>query len=91
MSKIHIAIVAPSLGILGGEAVQADRLLTAWRNDSDIDAWLVPINPAPGGCLRRLTQIKYVRAIVSELIYLPMLARELLRADVAHVFSRSYK
>jgi glycosyltransferase involved in cell wall biosynthesis len=90
MSKLRIAIVAPSLGILGGEAVQADRLLRAWQDDSDIDACLVPINPAPGGSLGRLRQIKYVRAFVSELIYLPLLARQLLRADVVHVFSRSY-
>src|SRR5258705_97574 len=36
-------MVAPSLRILGGQAVQADRLLRAWQNDPDVDAWLVPV------------------------------------------------
>ena len=40
MPKLRVAFVAPSLGILGGQAVQADRLLQAWRNDADVEAWL---------------------------------------------------
>ena len=46
-SRLNIAIVAPSMGILGGQAVQASRLLRAWRDDPDVHAWLVPINPDP--------------------------------------------
>ena len=45
--RIKVAFVAPSLRILGGQAVQADRLLSAWRGDPDVDAWLVPVNPLP--------------------------------------------
>src|SRR6185436_8619472 len=47
MRKLRVAIVAPSLRILGGQAVQAQRLLDAWSNDPEVDAWLVPVNPAP--------------------------------------------
>src|SRR3954463_14942439 len=90
MRKLKVAIVAPSLRILGGQAVQADRLLTAWRSDPDVDAWLVPVNPIPAGPLRFATRIKYVRTLVTELIYFPLLIRELSRADVVHVFSASY-
>ena len=46
-SRLNIAIVAPSIGILGGQAVQAARLLRSWEDDPDVRAWLVPINPAP--------------------------------------------
>ena len=56
---LRIAIVAPSLGILGGQAVQADRLVHAWRNDPDVDARLVPINPIPRGALRHGLKVKY--------------------------------
>ena len=42
LDRIRVAFVAPSLRILGGQAVQADRLLTAWKDDPDVDAWLVP-------------------------------------------------
>ena len=90
MNKLRVAIVAPSLDILGGEAVQADRLLRAWRGDPDIDARLVPINPSAGRLLGRLGKARYVRTLVAELAYLPLLASALARADVVHVFSRAY-
>jgi len=90
MSKLRVAIVAPSLDILGGEAVQADRLLRAWRGDPEFDARLVPINPTAGRLLGRLGHVRYVRALASELAYLPLLVRELSHADVVHVFSRAY-
>ena len=44
---LRIAIVAASLRILGGQAVQAQRLLDGWQGDPEVDAWLVPINPVP--------------------------------------------
>jgi L-malate glycosyltransferase len=88
--RIKVAFVAPSLRILGGQAVQADRLLAAWTNDPDVDAWLVPVNPLPPRALRFAHEIKYLRTVVNELVYLPLLARELARADVVHVFSASY-
>jgi len=87
---MRVAFVAPSLGILGGQAVQADRLLRAWQNDPDVDAWLVPVNPVPPGPLKPLVNIKYARTVVTELTYIPLLVRELARADVVHVFSASY-
>jgi glycosyltransferase involved in cell wall biosynthesis len=87
---LKVAIVAPSMGILGGQAVQADRLVRAWAGDPDVEAWLVPINPLPPGPLRLAVDIKYVRTAVTQLTYLPLLLRELRRADVVHVFSASY-
>jgi glycosyltransferase involved in cell wall biosynthesis len=78
------------MGILGGQAVQAERLLRAWRGDPDVEAWLVPINPVPPGILRRAVDIKYLRTIATQLCYWPLLVRELRRADVVHVFSASY-
>jgi glycosyltransferase involved in cell wall biosynthesis len=88
--KLRIAIVAPSLRILGGQAVQADLLLRSWRQDPEIEAWLVPVNPTPPWPFRILTSIKYVRTLVTELCYLPLLVRNVAKADVVHVFSASY-
>ena len=88
--RIRVAFVAPSLRILGGQAVQADRLIAAWRDDPEVDAWLVPVNPDPPLLLSPAHRLKYVRTVANELTYLPLLARELGRADVAHVFSASY-
>jgi glycosyltransferase involved in cell wall biosynthesis len=89
-TRMNVAIVAPSMRILGGQAVQAERLVRAWEGDADVNAWLVPINPLPPGVLRHAVNVKYVRTAATELTYLPLLARELARADVVHVFSASY-
>jgi glycosyltransferase involved in cell wall biosynthesis len=87
---LRVAIVAASLRILGGQAVQAQRLVEGWNNDPAVLAWLVPINPLPSPWLSRLLSIKYVRTVVTQLLYWPLLVRELRRADVVHVFSASY-
>jgi L-malate glycosyltransferase len=89
-SRLKVAIVAPTMGILGGQAVQADRLIKAWQGDPEIEPWLVPINPEPPRILRRAARIKYVRTVLTQLTYWPLLLRELRHADVVHVFSASY-
>jgi len=78
------------MNILGGQAVQASRLLRAWRDDPDVHAWLVPIDPLPPRPFTGLRKIKYVRTLVTQLCYWPRLLRELRHADVVHVFSASY-
>src|SRR5688572_13902693 len=84
---IRVAIVAPSQRILGGQSVQAQRLLDGWRNDPEVEAWLVPINPEPPHPLRLLLEKKYVRTVLTQMWYWPLLVRELRHADVVHVFS----
>jgi glycosyltransferase involved in cell wall biosynthesis len=86
---LRVAIVAPSTRILGGQAVQAQRLLDGWRNDPDVTAWLVPINPERPQ-LRPLLARKYVRTVVTQALYWPLLLRALRDADVVHIFSASY-
>ena len=87
---LKVAIVAPSLDILGGQSVQADRLLKAWAGDADVRAWLVPVNPKPPRGLGFSRNVKYLRTCVTEAVYGPQLLRELRYADVVHVFSASY-
>lgn len=69
--------------------MQAQRLLAGWRDDPEIEARLVPINPAPPAGLACAARLKYVRTAVTQLCYWPLLLRELRRADVVHVFSAS--
>jgi glycosyltransferase involved in cell wall biosynthesis len=90
MSRLNVAIVAPSLRILGGQAVQADRLLRSWKGDHEVNAWLTPVNPLPPPLLRWTVRVKYLRTIVTECTYGPLLLNELARADLVHVFSASY-
>lgn len=90
MTRLNIAIVAPSMEILGGQAVQAARLLRSWRDDPEVHAWLVPINPLPPTPFRWMVNVKYLRTVATQLTYWPSLVRELRKADVVHVFSASY-
>jgi glycosyltransferase involved in cell wall biosynthesis len=90
MHKLKVAFVAPSLEILGGQAVQADRLLHEWKGDAEVEAWLVPVNPRFPRFLRWARSVKYLRTVINELIYIPSLIGQLRRADLVHVFSASY-
>lgn len=88
--RLRVAVVAPSLGILGGQAVQARRLLDSWAGDAEVEAWLVPINPVPPAPFNRLLRIPYLRTLITQLLYWPLLVRELRRADIVHAFSAAY-
>ncbi|RPI48517.1 MAG: glycosyltransferase, partial [Acidobacteria bacterium] len=88
--RLNVAIVAPTLSMLGGQSVQAGQLLAGWNRDPDVHAWLVPINPEPAGSIGPLARVKYARTLVTQAAYWPLLWRELRRADVVHVFSASY-
>ena len=76
--------------ILGGQAVQAERLLRGWADDPEIRAWLVPTNPVPPRLLQRAAAVKYARTVVTQLTFWPLLVREIARADIVHSFSASY-
>src|SRR6266850_844355 len=87
---LRVALVVASLRILGGQSVQAQRLLEGWEGDPAVDAWIVPIDPVPPAPFDRLLRVKYLRTVVTQLCYWPLLFRELRRADVVHAFSASY-
>jgi glycosyltransferase involved in cell wall biosynthesis len=78
------------MAILGGQAVQAERLLRSWLDDPDVHGWLVPINPVLPGPLHHVRRVKYLRTLATQLAYWPLLIKQLREADVVHVFSASY-
>ena len=65
-------------------------MIDGWQGDPAVHAWLVPIDPVPIRPLDALLSIKYLRTLVTQLLYWPLLVRELRRADIVHVFSASY-
>jgi glycosyltransferase involved in cell wall biosynthesis len=84
-----ILIVAPSLDIMGGQAVQADLLMKNLRADG-VEVGFVPHNPRPPGILYELTKIKYIRTLVVSFFYLLRLLWQIPQYDIVHVFSASY-
>lgn len=87
---LRVLIVAPSLDILGGQAVQAARLMARLGDEPSLEIGFLPINPRLPGGLRKLQAIKYVRTIATSLLYVATLLARVRRYDVIHVFSASY-
>lgn len=87
---VRVTLVAPSTEILGGQAVQAKRLMDGLREVPDVEASILHVNPRMPAGFRWLQRIKYVRTLVTETLYLAHLLREVRHADVLHVFSASY-
>lgn len=87
-SRLRIALVAPTLDILGGQAVQARSLVEELTADGH-EVILTPINPKFPAGLRSLRRLPYMRTVVNEALFLSSLWRPG-RADVIHVFSASY-
>ena len=87
---LRVLIVAPSFDILGGQSVQAARLLERLREEPSLDIGFLPINPRLPGVLRHLQRIKYVRTVVTSIAYVASLLLRVYNYDVIHVFSASY-
>jgi glycosyltransferase involved in cell wall biosynthesis len=83
-------VVAPSYDILGGQSVQAARLMEHLRKEETFDVGFLPINPRLPGVLRKLQAIKYVRTVVTSLFYIASLIRRVPDYDIIHIFSASY-
>lgn len=89
-SPIRVAVVAPSLRYVGGQSVQADFLIRNWKNNREIDARLIPVDPRLPYGLRWAERIPFLRTVIREPLYLFRLWRGLLDVDIAHIFSASY-
>jgi L-malate glycosyltransferase len=89
-AKLAVAIVAPSLRYVGGQAVQADLLMRLWRNDPEVEVAFIAVDPALPRGLGWAERVPGLRTILREPIYFWHLWRGLKDVDVAHIFSASY-
>src|SRR6476469_8333893 len=87
---LRILVVGPSLDILGGQAVQAARLMARLREDASLKVDFLPINPRCPGMLRKLQAVKYLRTLVTSVLYVFNLLARIPKYDVLHIFSASY-
>jgi glycosyltransferase involved in cell wall biosynthesis len=87
---IRVCLVAPSLSILGGQAVAAQRLLERLRTVPGLEVDFLPHDPRSNALLRALQRVKYVRTVATSIAYVESLLRRLPQYDVVHVFSASY-
>jgi glycosyltransferase involved in cell wall biosynthesis len=85
-----VCLIGPSLDILGGQAVQLDRLRSRLEDTPGVTVGFIPVNPRLPGPLGSLQRVKYLRTVVTSLAYLTLLLRHARRYDVLHTFSPSY-
>jgi glycosyltransferase involved in cell wall biosynthesis len=89
-SRIRVAFVAPSLRYVGGQSVMADLLIRNWKDDPEVDARLVPVDPRLPYGLGWVERVPLFRTLIREPLYVLSLLGELKDTDVAHIFSASY-
>lgn len=87
---LRVLIIAPSLAMLGGQALQCARLIDHLKEEPGLRVSFLPMDPRLPGPLQFLQRIKYVRTIVTTLLYWGMLLARMWRYDVIHTFSASY-
>jgi len=86
-TKIKVLIIAPALPLVGGQAVQARRLISHFQDEPSLQVDLQPNNPQ---FLPRLQKVKFLRTVLTTAKYLVDLIFKVPRYDVIHVFSASY-
>ncbi len=85
--RLRVLLIAPSLEILGGQSVQATRLLANLRREPSLEIEFQAINPQLAERFRWLQRVKFVRTAVMEAIYSWQLVRRVAYFDVIHAFS----
>ncbi|MBI3483940.1 MAG: glycosyltransferase, partial [Acidobacteria bacterium] len=87
---LRVAIVGPSMQMIGGKSVQADLLLRNWQNDPAVDVRFIPVDTAFPRWLQWASRIPFLRTVIRTPLYLRSLYRGLADADLAHIYSASY-
>jgi glycosyltransferase involved in cell wall biosynthesis len=87
MKPIRVLLIAPSMRLTGGQAVQADRLLEKLRAEPSLELTFQPIDPPLPPPLALLQRIPFVRTAVNEAVLLVSLFFRVPRADVLHIYS----
>jgi glycosyltransferase involved in cell wall biosynthesis len=83
---VRVLLIAPSLDIIGGQSVQAQQLLSRLENEPAVHIRFLPINPRLPAFLRA----KYIRTLITTMLYFGRLMACIGRADVLHIFTPGY-
>jgi glycosyltransferase involved in cell wall biosynthesis len=87
IDTIRVLLVAPSMDILGGQAIQAQSLLAQFRQEPSLAVDFLPINPR---LPEPLASVRYLRTLCRLLLFLPTLLLRVPRYHIIHVFAASY-
>jgi L-malate glycosyltransferase len=88
--KLKVAIVAPTLRWIGGQAVQADLLLRHWDGDPEVEIQFLPVDPLFPRWCSWIELVPVLRTFIRHPLYLAALWKGLKDVDIVHIFSASY-
>lgn len=84
---IKVLLIGPSLDILGGQAVQATRLMSVLSQVPQLAMTFFPINPRPPKGFGWVRKVPYLRTLVTFALYNSRLLLEARKHDILHIFS----
>lgn len=88
--QIRLLVIAPSLEMLGGQSRQCARLLERLRAEPELIVSFVASNASAPGIFRHLQQVKFVRTLLTAMVFWWRILLAIPRNDVVHVFSAAY-
>lgn len=80
--KIKVALVAPSMKNVGGQSIQAKRLLDSFSGSETIELIFVPNNPESA-----FQTVKFLRTVFTSLKFWSSLFAKIPKIDTVHIFS----
>jgi glycosyltransferase involved in cell wall biosynthesis len=86
-TTVSVLLIGPSFDILGGQAVQASRLMRVLSDVPGQQMTFFPINPRPPKALLWVRKIPFVRTIVNVILFHTRLFFEARKHDILHIFS----
>jgi glycosyltransferase involved in cell wall biosynthesis len=87
-APIRVLLIAPPLSVIGGQSVQAARLLAEFAREGGVRVSFLPASlPEP---LEFLKRVPLVRTAVMMLCFHARLLARIWRCDLLHVFTASY-
>ena len=84
--QVSVLLIAPSVDIIGGQSIQANQLLRRLANEPSVQVQFLPVNPR----LHAALSMKYVRTLITLVLYQRRLVASFRRADVLHIFTPGY-
>jgi Glycosyltransferase len=86
----RVLLIAHSLSLLGGQSIQAKRLLDRFAEDApEIEAGFLPNDPKFENFLSFFQNFKYIRTILTNLKFIFILLKQIRNFDLIQVFSAS--
>jgi glycosyltransferase involved in cell wall biosynthesis len=80
--KIKVALVAPSMKNVGGQSIQAKRLLDAFSGNETVELIFIPNNPETA-----FQKVKFLRTIFTSVKFWFSLFARIPQTDAVHIFS----